>query len=142
MADDHNTHTGGCLCGAIRYRIQSRALQTTLCHCEDCRRASGAPAVAWTFFPTGTLTWEKGTPKTLHHADRQRTFCPDCGSPLTFFDPSIPHLFEANTNTLDHPELHPPADQCWLADALPWPTQNLPTYPHTAPLPGDFKSQI
>lgn len=133
MADP--LHTGGCLCGAIRFRIAAPALQSTLCHCEDCRRASGAPVVAWTFFPSGSLIWEKGSPKTLQHADRERTFCGDCGSPLTFFDPSIPHLFEANTNSLDHPADHPPADQCWLADALPWPTEGLPTYPHAAPLP-------
>jgi hypothetical protein len=135
MTDE--SHTGGCLCGAIRYRIHGPCLQTSLCHCEDCRRASGAPVVAWSFFATGTLTWEKGTPKTVLHADRQRTFCPDCGSPLTFFDPAIPHLFEANTNTLDHPQNHPPGDQCWLADALPWfaGIPRLPGFTHTSPIP-------
>lgn len=133
---NEDIHTGGCLCGAIRYRIHARHLQTTLCHCEDCRRASGAPVVAWSFFPADTITWQKGTPKTFRFAERERTFCVDCGSPLTFFDPSIPHLFEANTNTLDHPERYAPADQCWLADALPWFAEMhaLPEFCHTAPL--------
>ena len=88
-------------------------------------------------FPSGSLTFTRGQPKTVHHAERQRTFCGDCGSPLTFFDPAIPHLFEANTNSLDHPENYPPADQCWLTDALPWAHTlgDLPRFDHTAPHP-------
>lgn len=130
-------HTGGCLCGALRYEIRARFLQTTLCHCEDCRKASGAPFVAWSFFPAGSLAWTKGTPKVLLHAGRERGFCGDCGSPLTFFDPGIPHLFEANTNTLDHPARYPPADQCWLCDEVPWAAygHNLPRFERASPLP-------
>ncbi len=131
------THTGGCLCGAVRYEIRARFLQTTLCHCEDCRKASGAPVVAWSFFPTGSLIWTKGHPKVIRHAERERRFCGDCGSPLTFFDPSIPELFEANTNTLDDPASYSPVDQCWVCDELPWTAQmhELPRFTHIAPLP-------
>lgn len=131
------THTGGCLCGAVRYEIRARFLQSTLCHCDDCRRASGAPAVAWSFFPTGSLVWTKGTPKLLLHAGRERSFCGDCGSPLTFFDPAIPQLFETNTNTLDDPARYPPADQCWVCDEIPWASSchGLPRFEQAAPLP-------
>jgi hypothetical protein len=130
-------HHGGCLCGAVRYEIRTRFLQTTLCHCEDCRKASGAPFVAWSFFPAGSLTWTKGTPKVLLHADRERSFCGDCGSPLTFFDPSIPSIFEANTNTLDDPARYPPVDQCWVCDEVPWSAgcHRLPRFGQAAPLP-------
>jgi hypothetical protein len=130
-------HSGGCLCGAVRYEIRARFLQTTLCHCEDCRKASGAPFVAWSFFPSGSLVWTKGTPRTLNHADRERSFCGDCGSPLTFFDPSIPSLFEANTLTLDDPGCYPPVDQCWVCDELPWSANclDLPRYHLAGPLP-------
>jgi len=130
-------HTGGCLCGALRYEIRARFLQSTLCHCEDCRRASGAPFVAWSFFPAGSLAWTKGRPKVILHADRERSFCGDCGSPLTFFDPAIPHLFEANTNSLDEPVRYPPVDQCWVCDELPWATtcHDLPRFNQAAPLP-------
>jgi len=138
---DPDTHHGGCLCGAVRYEIRGRALQTTLCHCEDCRRASGAPFVAWTFFQSGGLSWKKGGPKILHHAARERSFCGDCGSPLTFFDPSIPQLFEANTNTLDDPSRYPPSDQCWTSDAIPWMegTAGLPRFAEASPLPAPRK---
>ncbi len=112
--------TGGCLCGATRYAINAAPRYTSYCHCEDCRRASGAPVVAWTFFPADTLAWIKGTPRTLHFAERERTFCSDCGTPLSFFDPAIPGEFEVTTCSLDHPELYPPRDHTWITDRLPW----------------------
>jgi len=135
MSDEF--HTGGCLCGAVRYEIRARCLQTTVCHCEDCRKASGAPFVAWSFFPTGSLIWTRGNPKLLLHAERERAFCGECGSPLTFFDPAIPDLFEANTNSLDNPSGYPPADQCWLCDELAWTphVSALPRFDQSAPLP-------
>ena len=112
--------TGGCLCGATRYAISAEARQTSFCHCEDFRRASGAPVVAWTFFPSDTLEWTAGKPKQLLHAGRERTFCPDCGSPLSFFDPGIPGEFEVTTCTLDEPEKFAPSDHTWASDRLPW----------------------
>lgn len=112
--------TGGCLCGATRYEISADARYTSFCHCEDCRKASGAPLVAWTFFPAGSLAWSKGTPKMIRFAGRERTFCPECGSPLSFFDPDIPGEFEVTTCSLEHPESFPPKDHNWVIDQLPW----------------------
>lgn len=128
---------GGCLCGAVRYQVNSPALQTSYCHCEDCRKASGAPAVAWTFFKTGSLEWLIGNPKVLHFAGRKRSFCGDCGSPLMFFDPEIPDFFEMNTCTFDDPSAHAPTDQCWVHDEIPWAskTADLPRFEFTSPPP-------
>lgn len=135
MADP--IHAGGCLCGAVRYEVRGPALQTTLCHCEDCRRASGAPVVAWTFFRGGALEWTRGEPASIGHADRVRWFCAGCGTPLLFVDPSLPGFTEVNTCSLDEPGRFAPADECWLADRLGWMElrSGLPGYEHTAPLP-------
>ncbi len=111
---------GGCLCGAVRYRIAAPPRFTSYCHCGDCRKASGAPVVVWTFFPAGSLTWIRGVPRTLVFAARERTFCPDCGTPLTFFDPTIPGEFEVTTCSLDDPDSMPPMDHNWLEDRLSW----------------------
>ena len=40
---NNRTIEGGCLCGAIRYRVTAEPQGRTLCHCESCRRAAGAP---------------------------------------------------------------------------------------------------
>jgi len=130
---------GGCLCGAVRYRLLGPALQTSLCHCEDCRRASGAPAVAWTFFRSGALEWTSGRPAEVAFAERIRSFCRDCGSPLAFHDPGIPEFFEVTTATLDDPDAHSPGDQCWTVDELPWFSglHGLPRFDGASPLPGE-----
>ncbi len=128
---------GGCLCGAIRYQVSGPTLQTSYCHCEDCRKASGAPAAAWTFFTKGSLEWLIGNPKVLHFAGRERSFCGDCGSPLMFYDPEIPDFFEMNTCTFDDPSPHAPTDQCWVHDEIPWvsKTADLPRFEFTSPPP-------
>jgi len=131
--------TGGCLCGRTRYALDQAPLQTTVCHCADCRKSAGAPFMVWSFFRPGSLSWSGQEPKVIQIAERIRSFCPDCGSPLTFFDPQIPDLFEVSTCTLDDPGAHPPLDQCWTADRIPWchSLNELPGSPETGPLPAD-----
>jgi hypothetical protein len=120
-ADLPHLWRGGCLCGAVRYEVTAIPRKTSLCHCEDCRRASGAPVVAWTFFPSGSLSFVHGDPCLLRHAERERTFCRDCGTPLTFFDPAIPSEFEVTTCSLDEGRVAPPPeDHNWTSDMLPW----------------------
>jgi hypothetical protein len=128
---------GGCLCGAVRYQVSGPAFQTSYCHCEDCRKASGAPAVAWTFFPANSLVWTQGVPREIRHAERVRSFCGDCGSPLLFADPSLPEFTEVNTCSLDQPGAFPPGDQCWIADEIAWThsLSSLPRFVHTSPVP-------
>lgn len=118
--------------------MEGPALQTSYCHCEDCRKASGAPAAAWTFFKSSaTLEWLCGTPNVVHFASRERSFCGDCGSPLRFYDPEIPDFFELNTCTFDDPAPHAPTDQCWTHDEIPWAAKlaGLPRFEFTSPPP-------
>ena len=132
-------HPGGCLCGRIRYEVRGNALQTSLCHCEDCRRASGAPFVAWTFFLAEAVTYIQGTPKSFLFARRQRFFCGDCGTPLQFHDTDDERFCEINTCSFDNPSVFPPSDQCWVNDEIPWIHQieKLPRFDVTSPLPGE-----
>ena len=34
-------YEGGCICGAVRYRLTSEPLTFYACHCTDCRRHTG-----------------------------------------------------------------------------------------------------
>ena len=34
-------HTGGCLCGAVRYEATGEPSMAGYCFCEDCQKASG-----------------------------------------------------------------------------------------------------
>ena len=45
--------TGGCLCGAVRYRASADPLRVVSCHCGMCRRTSGAAFLTFVHFPAG-----------------------------------------------------------------------------------------
>lgn len=34
-------YSGGCLCGALRYRVTAEPLTLYACHCTDCQRRTG-----------------------------------------------------------------------------------------------------
>lgn len=50
---------GGCLCRAVRYRIQDRndLIYSVLCHCKNCRKASGSQVVCASIFPA-EVRWD------------------------------------------------------------------------------------
>ena len=123
--------TGGCLCGAIRYEATGKPYDSTHCHCEDCRRSSGAPFVTWASFRRNEFRFTAGTPREIKWATRLRYFCPDCGTPLMFAtDPPSDEL-GITISTFDHPEKVTPADHTWVRDRLPWVqlSDGLPTFP-------------
>src|SRR5262245_49623924 len=96
---------GGCACGAIRYRVRGTPYHRTLCHCVDCRRASGAPVVAWASFAVAALTWTRGAPKLRRSSDHaERGFCSDCGTQLTFQDDQSRWELDLTLASLDRPQ--------------------------------------
>jgi hypothetical protein len=119
------TLTGGCSCGAIRYRAQGPPQSTSLCHCESCRRATGAPSLAWAIFPEDKVEVVKGTLAIYQPSpDIERGFCPRCGTSLTYRRASRPGLFDVTTASLDDPETCPPAKEIWTEERLSWEAAN------------------
>ena len=81
---------GGCLCGAVRYRVEGPLRPVIACHCTQCRKTSGHH-VAATSAPRGSVAIE-GEPRWYaSSADARRGFCPVCGSNL-FWDGPGTHL--------------------------------------------------
>ena len=124
---------GGCLCGAVRYRVSGTPLSTSLCHCRSCRLASGAPSVGWVVFPDTQVQLLKGHPAS-HRSSTPvtRSFCPRCGTPLSYRHVDNPGVIELTSATLDHPEQFPPACEIWLEHRIGWEAQNpeLPQHLH------------
>jgi hypothetical protein len=127
-----STLTGQCLCGAVRYRCGPLLYPATLCHCESCRRASGAHAVGWLTVDRADLEFSAGEPREIESSPGVfRAFCGRCGSPLTYRTATRPTEIDVTLGTLDEPGRAPPADHIWMADAPPWdrPGDGLPQYP-------------
>lgn len=112
---------GGCFCGFVRYRIGGRPRDETLCHCSTCRRISGAPAVAWFTVPAAELYFTAAGPARFRSSERaSRSFCPRCGTPLTFALDEAPEEIDVTTCSLDAPEALPPKDHTHTGTRLSW----------------------
>jgi hypothetical protein len=113
--------SGGCLCGAVRYRAAGPATHPTLCHCASCRRAAGSPAVAWVTFPAASFAFERGEPAEVRTSPPVlRTFCARCGTPLTYRHEGFAGEVDVTTASLDAPAAFPPADHTWWSERVPW----------------------
>jgi hypothetical protein len=113
--------TGGCYCGAIRYSISSAPFHPANCHCENCRRAVGAQAVAWITARPRDFKYDKGTPARYRtETGAWRTFCSSCGTSLTYQHPEKPNEVDITTGSLDHPEQFAPNHDSYPEEKLPW----------------------
>jgi len=124
--------TGGCFCGAVRYRAGALLYPPTLCHCESCRKAAGAHAVGWLTVHVATFAYTGAPP--VDYASSPgvlRQFCGRCGTPLTYRRDTRPEEVDIGIATLDDPASVAPVDHIWMEDALPWdrPGDGLPVYP-------------
>ena len=122
---------GGCSCGAIRYEVEGRPTNTMVCHCRTCRRVAGAPVVAWVTFPVTRFRFTQGEPAHFNSTPPvTRTFCHDCGTPLTYTHADSPETVDVTTCTLDDPDAFPPTHHSWLAHDIGWVKfgDGLPTF--------------
>jgi len=112
------TWTGGCLCGAIRYSFDGDPLWACHCHCDICRRQTGAAFATFVGFPLKNITWVKGEPSQYLFTDGcQRGFCSECGSTLTFRRDAE---LSVSVGSLDHPERATPVFHMMTEKQLPW----------------------
>ena len=116
------THSGGCHCGAVRYTVSGDAVHAAICHCSDCRAASGAPMVAWAAFREEDFTVTQGDAKTRNSSGRSmRSFCPECGTGLWFRNAEfLPGIVDVQIATLDDPASLPPQAHIQTAERIAW----------------------
>jgi hypothetical protein len=113
---DEVVHTGGCLCGAVRYTAGGEPLHVGRCHCTDCRKESGSAFTVYAQWPVEafSLTGEISS----YHG---RGFCPRCGSRiLNPIEPGDP-VVEVRIGTLDEaPFGFEPEAEIWIKRREPW----------------------
>ena len=122
MTEAAETHaTGGCQCGAVRYRVTRPLGPSSICHCRMCQRAAGnvfAPLVT-----ARGVEWQ-GRPARWASSDiAERGFCACCGTPLFMADigpEAGSDEIELMIGTLDDPGMAPPDHHYGVEGRVPW----------------------
>lgn len=114
--DNRPIYSGGCQCGAVRFRIEGALGSASICHCRMCQKAFGnfyAPLVS---IDEAKLEWTRDEPKRFQSSNHvRRGFCPQCGTPLTYEAPDGIALAIA---TFDAPEEIEPIIQWGIESRL------------------------
>ena len=127
---------GGCLCGAVRYRIQGKPIFSATCQCRSCRRASAAAIVPWIHLEAKDFSYTAGAPVEFESSPQvKRAFCGRCGTPLTYWKSTYGPKIDVTTCTLDDPETFPPIAHIWTSHRLGWLdlTDELPRFEEGPP---------
>jgi hypothetical protein len=124
MSDE--THTGGCQCGAVRFRVEGELGDASVCHCRMCQKAFGSFYAPLVSVRNAKLTWTRGEPKKFQSSSvAARGFCAACGTPLTY---EAPDGIALAIGAFDNPAGIAPKLQ-WGAEAkLPY-VDNVPALP-------------
>lgn len=137
MTQSSETATGQCHCGAIRYSMSTQVEHHALCHCQDCRRHSGAPMVGWALVKQSHFNIS-GEPKIYASSEHgRRHFCGDCGTGLFYTNDAIfPGLIDVQSATLDDPDLIPAQAQIQTAERIGWMAKldQLPVFERYPPI--------
>jgi hypothetical protein len=112
--------TGGCHCGAVRYRVTGEPAYAALCHCSDCRKSAGAPVVHWTCYPAASFDLLQGELTDFASSPiATRSFCPTCGTGVIYRnETNLPGLIDVQGGTLDDPDSLPPQIHVQAAERL------------------------
>ena len=127
-----NNPVGGCMCGAVRYETKGAPMSVVHCHCESCRRHTGAPVVTLAGYKADQVRFTKGE-RSIYQSSPSvaRAFCGDCGTPLTWeADWEGDAMIELHISTFDNPSDLPPEMHIHHGERLAWfdTADTLPRY--------------
>ncbi len=112
--------TGGCQCGAVRYRLLEQPHNPHLCHCRMCQKQFGSFYAPLCSVPKEKFEVTRGTIANFRSsADVQRGFCRDCGTPLTY-DPILRDNISVAIGSLDNYENIKPDAQYGIEARQAW----------------------
>jgi hypothetical protein len=121
-----NRHSGQCACGAVVFGFDPEPGLVAVCHCRDCKRASGSEAMVLLGVPERDFTLVSGQPRAFHYTAASgkgldRSFCPTCGARLfTSNLDGAPGTVFVTIGSLDHPERIRPVVEIFTRHRLGW----------------------
>jgi hypothetical protein len=127
-------HSGGCLCGAVRYEVEGPPLVVAHCHCKDCQRGSGTGYSTGAMFPADRMRLTGPVSEFKLKSDNgnqvTRVFCPACGSPILGRNSAMVGYLTIALGTLDDSSGFEPQVVVFARSRKPWDImdESLPTF--------------
>ena len=131
---------GGCICGAVRYRLSGPPAGVYNCHCKDCQRSAGSAFSASMIVPRdsfvrlsgGTQVYDK--PADSGRVVRQHS-CPVCATRVFHEPQSSPDIIVVRPGTLDDSSWAVPVGNIWVGSKAPWVeiSSDVPSFPGQPP---------
>lgn len=120
MSDEKAFHDGGCMCGAVRYRLHGAFTYSAHCHCRSCQRAIGAGFATYSAVKPDNFELTAGE-ITIYNSSPgvRRGFCRKCGTSLTYTGDDWTDT-AVLTATLDDPTAAVPTSNVYLDHQQPW----------------------
>ena len=117
--NDETEITGGCQCGAVRYRVTGEMGESGICHCRMCQRAAGNVFAA--LVTARGVVWQGTHGRWASSNIAERGFCAKCGTPLFYRETGRPvDEFEIMIGTLDDPDIAPPDHHVGIESKVAW----------------------
>ncbi len=135
------THTGQCLCGAVKLTITADAVGARTCWCRTCQKFGGGNGTTNAFFPAAAITTAGDLSWFENIADSgnitRRAFCPTCGSHVFTKGSGAPNMCGVRVSMLDDSDAFPPQAVIWTESAPAWAhlDPDLPHHPKAPPAP-------
>jgi hypothetical protein len=128
------TLNGSCLCGIVRYQVQSPWLRFMHCHCSRCRKATGSGHATNLFARPDRLTWTSGESLVVRYdlptaVSFATCFCRQCGAPVPHLTRNG-HAWVIPAGSLDDAPDFVPQSRIHWASRAPWSCESgeLPTF--------------
>jgi hypothetical protein len=121
MADEHE---GGCLCGAVRYRVTDEPYLAGVCHCNQCKKRTGSALAVATYFDESAVQIERGALKTYEYRSDESNrwvkleFCSNCGTTVSWTMEFFPGSRGISGGTFDDPHWIKPAAHYFTRSAM------------------------
>ena len=130
MKETHRT--GGCQCGAVRFKIHGELGRPSICHCRMCQKAFGGffgPLVT----VKGEAEWTRGEPSYFQSSiNIARGFCAACGTPLTYKHPGGLEIaigaFDDRSDLAPQIQVNFAARNAWVTTIFDQPVHDDPNY--------------
>jgi hypothetical protein len=111
-------HTGGCVCGALRYKTTGQPAVATICHCRFCQKRLASAFAVLATFPNEAVEFTQGQPIECEH--RSDEFCARCGTTVAHTSQLRPGMRSIAATTFDELGWFNIDRHIWVQSKLPW----------------------